>query len=221
MLFPSSRTFEINGIEDLGTFYPKLEGFRFNHVVSAKGSAATSDEVSTKIDRQVLKTIRASTDLIITTGRTARAEQLGSSEFAPLLILTREKMIDCPAVTVTSVQKVLITNSESGFPNENAFGVGNVTGLLASWISEFCNSNSYQNVVVEAGLETANELFGEGLIDEFCLTVTGAENQTESDNTSAVLLNAFGLKYDLTQLLEIDGNYFYRFNLRKSSMALR
>jgi riboflavin biosynthesis pyrimidine reductase len=220
MLFPSSRSLEIDGLADLGTFYPKLQGFRFNHVVSAKGRAATSDEVSTKIDRQVLKAIRASSDLIITTGRTARAEQLRSSEFAPLLILTREKMIDCPAVTVTSNQKVLITNSESGFPNEKAFGVGNVTGLLASWISEFCSINRYQHVVVETGLATAKELFGAGLIDEFCLTVTGAQGQTESDNKSAVFLTALGLTYDLMQLLEIDGNYFYKFNLRKSSIAL-
>jgi len=220
MLFPNSRTLEINDFEDLGTFYPKLEGFRFNHVVSAKCSTATSDEVSTKIDRQVLKAIRTSSDLIITTGRTARAEQLRSSEFAPLLILTREETIDCPAVTATSVQKVLITNSELGFPNANAFGVGNVTGPLASWISEFCSSNSYQHVVVETGLATAKELFGEGLIDEFCLTVTGAEDQTQSDNKSAVFLTALELTYDLMQLLEIDGNYFYRFNLRKSSIAL-
>lgn len=212
-IIPVHTQTEISNVEDLKDFYPSLTGFRFNHVVSSNRPALHSDDVSSVADRLVLKTIRAGSDLIVTTGKTARAEQLNASKFAPVLILTRQDFLACPATQTKSDEQVFVTCEPKEFPNPNAYGVGPATEPLHQWLSDFCSKNGFHNVALESGIETLRELTPSGLIKELCLTVTGSTGQDSSDQVATQFLKHLGVVAQVIQLLEIDQDYFYRFSL--------
>ena len=212
-IFPVQTQTEVLTVEDLKDFYPDLAGFRFNHVVSTNRPALNSHEISSVADRLVLKAIRASSDLIVTTGKTARAEQLNSSQFGPVLTLTRQNSLECPATQKQCAERVLVTCEPQPFPNPNAYGVGPVTGPLHQWLLDFCTKNGFHNVVLESGIETLRELIPTALVQELCLAVTGSSSQGSSDEVATQFLKHLGIGAELIQLLEIDQDYFYRFSL--------
>ncbi|MEI7419410.1 MAG: hypothetical protein WCK24_00950 [Actinomycetes bacterium] len=217
-IFPVQTQTEISNVEDLKDFYPALTGFKFNHVVSANSPALNSDDVSSVADRLVLKAIRASSDLIVTTGKTARAEQLNASQFAPLLIVTRQDFLECPATQNQSREKVFVTCEPKEFPNPNSSGVGPVKEPLHQWLLDFCSKNGFINVVLESGIETLRELIPTAIIKELCLTVTGSTSKDSSDETATQFLKPLGVVAQLIQLLEIDQDYFYRFSLTNAAI---
>jgi len=217
-IFPVQSQSEIATVEDIKDFYPELTGFRFNHVVSANGQFLTSDDASSVADRLVLKAIRASSDLIVTTGKTARAEQLNSSQFSPLLILTRQDSLECPATQKQSAEKVFVTCKHKAFSNPNAYSVGEITEPLHEWLSDFCSKNGFHSVVLESGIETLRELIPTGLVKELCITVTGSTNQPSSDKVASEFLRNLGIGADWIQLLEIDQDYFYRYSLTNAEI---
>jgi riboflavin biosynthesis pyrimidine reductase len=216
-IFPVQTQTEISNVEDLKDFY-HATGFRFNHVVSANGPALNSDDVSSVADRLVLKAIRASSDLIVTTGKTARAEQLNASQFAPLLILTGQDSLECPATQNQSGEQVFVTCKPKEFPNANAYGVGPVTEPLHQWLLDFCSKNGFHNVVLESGIETLRELIPTGIVKEICLTVTASTSLDSSDEVAAQFLKNLGVVAQLIQLLEINQDYFYRFSLTNAAI---
>ena len=198
---------------DLARWYPKIQGFRFNHVISAVSSEQDSYLISNPIDRKVLKAIRSSADLIVTTGKTAVAENLSASAFAPMLIITRKKDIHVPATEESSRQRVYVTSGKSDFGNPAAEGVGEVEGNLLDWVKNF--TKDYQCVVLETGLKTTLQL--ESLIKEICLTVVEAKDIQMAKSLADKFIEKFGANYRLLQLLQIDTNWFFRFeNVSKS-----
>ncbi len=203
-------SFDAETISDLSECFSRLDGCRWNYVVSAKpNQATTSDELTSKADRLVLRTIRSNSDLIITTGKTAVAEQLNASSYAPMLVLTSNSHIDFPALRTTSEQKILLTIETGVFQNLNAMCIGLTSGNLASWLQD--NTRDYQSKVYEGGTDTGFELVNAGFINYICLSVTSSESFTESLAAAHDFLSNTSRNFRLVQVLESEKTWFFTF----------
>jgi len=194
-------------LESLDNRYPPFVGLTFNHVLDANKRSKNSNEISNPTDRHILRLIRSKSDLVITTGKTARFEQLKASNFAPMLIVTRSNLLDVPATKATSQQRVFVTNKQSDFNNPNAVAIGFIEGDIATWIGNFLES--YPKAVLESGPSLAQEL--SSLIGRACITVVDAEDVREAYSLAKEFIADFGKKFLVEQMLEIDGNYFFIF----------
>ena len=176
VLFSESHeigVFELDGLSEAKPFYPRVPGIRFNYVVSAMETNKSDSYLSTnEVDRLFLRAIRANADLIITTGKTAREENLKGSSLTPLLILTNEKELQMPATNAYSEKKVFVTNNQENMANPNAESLGFLDTNLSTFTKKLMMN--YQSIALESGLSTALEYSKLHLLNEICLTVTNA-----------------------------------------------
>lgn len=200
---------------DLEHWYPKVEGVRFNFVISNGASLTeTSDNVSNKADRSLLRFIRSQSDLIITTGKTARAENLSASKYAPMLIITKSnEELDYPAATNPTGINVFITQRlGTVYPSEKAIAIGGFQESLPTFVQLFCRANSFVRPVLESGIETAR-LFGlERMIAEVDLTLVDFTDQDEAQNAANELLEQISfVNPKVVQILRFENTWFFRF----------
>jgi hypothetical protein len=214
---PTQKEIVVATIDEAKSFYPRFDGFRFNYVISANKTAINSDQISSNIDRFILRTIRSQADLIVSTGLTARTENLKASSYAPLLLLTQREALDCDATRVASEQMVYVTCDEDTFSNPNALAVGKTSEPLTVWLEEFACKHSAKSVVIECGLSLTRTLLTSPLAKEFCLSVTEANNMTLAKETAERFLNELGVKATVIQLLESEDTYLFRFDLRSKT----
>lgn len=210
---PTNIEKTVHSEQDLSAWYPRIQGVRFNHVVSATSHQLNSSYLSNEIDRLVLRTIRSNADLIITTGKTVIAENLGASRYAPLLILTRQERIFARATSQPSAQPVFITSSFGAYENPSVSPIGQTSGDLATWVSNFLSG--FESIVLESGLSVALEL--QEILDEICLTVTGASDLNQAKELAELFLKQFKGGKSMVHLLEVDGTYFFRCGLSPES----
>ena len=192
----------------LGLYQP-LVGVRLNLAIDAAGSVSgatgSSDDVSNALDRAVLVHLRKISDVIVTSGKTARAENLRASKHAPMVVLTQsgeglEHMLNGPdAKPVT-----LLVPGGSLLADLHPRSV--LTHLRAGECSQ---------ILLEFGPRLIALWSEAGLIDEVCLTVTGQPN---SEATARSLLPDF-IESDnavlLTDFFSADTKTrFLRFSLR-------
>lgn len=213
--FPIKRELEISSIDQARELYPRVTGFRFNYVIRIGNTESHSNLVSSEADRFFLKAIRSQSDLIVSTGATARAEFLKASQYAPLLLLTKQNRLECPATQVESLQPVYVSVPEQNFLNANTFALGATTMPLSSWLKAFITGKAYDCVVFESGLTVTREIINMDLASEFCLTVTGAEDSVTAISSADRFLRDLGVNPELVQLLEADQTFLFRFDLRK------
>jgi len=201
----------INTFEDLLPYYPELSGVRFNYVISASSKINYSDDITSPLDRMALKAIRAQSQLIVTTGLTARNENLRASNFADLLVITNQERISFPALAANSSQKVLVTTTTLDSANDHAQAIGKVTCDLSDWfISEV--ASRYQSIVLETGLTTAKYFAKADLIQEICLTVTGSDVEKASELSNEFLEN-LGVRSRLIQRIDYLDTHMFRFSV--------
>jgi riboflavin biosynthesis pyrimidine reductase len=201
----------INTFEDLLPYYPKHSGVRFNYVISTSNRTSNSDEITSPLDRMALKAIRAQSKLIVTTGLTARIEKLRASRFADLLVITNQERINFPALETNSSQKVLVTTTTLDSVNDNAQAIGKVTVELTDWFLREVASK-YESIVLETGLTTAKFFAKADLINEVCLTVTGADLETASQLAREFLEN-LGVQTSLVQRIDYLDTHMFRFSV--------
>ena len=201
----------INTFEDLIPYYPELSGVRFNYVISALSKTNYSDDITTPLDRMALKAIRAQSQLIVTTGLTARNEKLRASNFADLLVITNQERISFPALEANSSQKVLVTTSTLDSANDHAQAIGKVTGDLSDWFISAVASK-YQSIVIETGLTTGKYFAKADLIKEICLTVTGSDVEKASQLSNEFLEN-LGVRSSLVQRIDYLDTHMFRFSV--------
>lgn len=201
------QSFDASDLGKLSILYPKMDGMRFNHVISCRTDETNSEIISNPVDRHILKIIRAQADLIVTTGKTARSENLNASSLAPMLILTRSPLLEIPATQVQSQQEVLLTTEVATYPNTRVRTIGKTTGDLGNWLLR--ETEQYDSLVLESGMSTALVL--QHLIDEICLTVVDANVQEQALGTAQHFLKQFTSSWKIIQLLEIEANWFMRF----------
>jgi len=206
--------------EALHKLYPRVSGFRFNYVISPNNSSVESDLISIPLDRIILKFIRSQSDLIITTGLTARSEVLKGSSYAPMLILTKtDASIDVPALTKESQRNVYVTQKlETSYQNSQAMAIGKVQQPLTDFCLFFSKLNDFGSVVLESGLTVAAEFAQAGLLAEIDITVTGVQAKLDAEEIAKALLARLKLEtLQQTQLLQFENNWFFRFSSPKAT----
>lgn len=194
--------------------YPEVLGFRFNHVVSPNIESSNSNLSSNQVDRIILKFLRSISDLIITTGATARAEALRSSAYAPMLILTlSEDELDFPAVQAKSSKVIYLTQKlGTQYSNKNALAIGIVKEPLPEFCVKFCSLNGFGSAVLESGITVAKQFAKAGLIKEVDLTVTEVPTRNQAEDEAAKFLLNLGLQgLPMIQLLNLESSWFFRF----------
>lgn len=222
-LLPNSGLIHEIG-EDLTGYellYPKVQGFRFNHVISAQQSSDNSDLLSNELDRTLLRFLRKQSDLIVTSGKTARAENLRASGLAPMLILTKStEAIEIPATTLESAHPVFVTQRlETNFSNPKAIAIGTFQDSVANFTQDFCTANNFKSPVLESGLAIAKQFAQSDLLSEVDLTVTEATTLDEAQLLAQKFLSELALgNYAAIQILRSDDTWFFRFAPSEASL---
>lgn len=222
-LLPHSGTIHEIGEDLLGfeLLYPKVQGFRFNFVISAQQSADNSDSLSNALDRALLKFLRKQSDLIVTSGKTARAENLKAPSFAPMLILTKSnEPFEIPATTTESAHAVYVTQRlDTDYLNPKAIAIGTFQDSVTNFTQDFCSSNNFKTPVLESGLAIAKQFAQSNLLKEIDLTVTEAKTLDEAQHLAQKFLSELGLgDYAAFQILRSDYTWFFRFALSAATL---
>ena len=213
-VFPSIGIRTIDS-DNLATYYPRVEGIRFNFVLSSSASqSSNSDEASNKIDRELLKYIRSQSDLIITTGKTARSENLRASNYAPMLILTRSSdELNIPALQPNDAKPVYVTQRLGTiYPNDKAIAIGGIQDSPTDFVESFCRANNLRHAVLESGIETAKLFAASRTIKEVNLTVTNAADEVAAKNLAEDFLKNIQFEGSvLIQILRTEDTWFFRY----------
>ena len=213
------RTGTLHQIENqrnnaLDHLYPKVNGFRLNYVISPRIESSQSDLSSNSLDRQVLRHIRSQSDLIITTGLTARTENLRSSLFAPLLILTKsDKELAFPALQEDSIHPVYVTQKlGTQYPNSKALAIGINNAPITDFASAFCTANSFTFSALETGKTIAKEFAKSGLLAEIDLTVTMVKERSKAEALATDFVRHLNVaSMPMLQLLNFEQTWLFRF----------
>ena len=213
-VFPVSGLEVAFNSEHLAVLYPKVEGLRFNFVLANGTNLDTSSDNSTnKLDRELLKFIRSQSDLIITTGKTARAENLTASKFAPMLILTKSSEdLDIAAVNANDGKPTYITQRlGTQYPSGKAIAIGGVQDQLPQFVDSFYRANSFKHSVLESGMETAKIFASSEKIKEVDLTLTNFTSKVDAEDAAQDFLGKIGFEAELLQILRSEDIWFFRF----------
>jgi hypothetical protein len=222
-IFPNSGfTAELSpeNSDVFSNWYPKVLGVRFNFVISS-GSAidSSSHDITNDLDRTLLKFLRGQSDLIITTGLTARTENLTASKYAPMLILTKSNdELQIPAVTNPTGQSVYITQRlETFYPSDKAIAIGRFQEPIPTFTESFCKANGFVSPVLESGVETAKAFGSSGKLDEVNLTLVNFTDQAAAQEAALSLLEKIVFKNSkLLQILNYENTWLFRFGSYQS-----
>lgn len=213
-VFPNPGTRSLDS-ESLDTYYPKVDGIRFNFVLSNGITLdTTSDNSTNKLDRELLKFIRSQSDLIITTGKTARSENLKASKYAPMLILTRSAgELNIKAVESNEAKPVYVTQRLGTiYSSDKAIAIGGIQDSLTDFVESFCRANNINHPVLESGVETAKLFASSRAIKEVDLTVTNAADKDEAETSGADFLKNIQFEGSvLIQILRSEDTWFFRY----------
>jgi hypothetical protein len=157
--------------------------------------------------------------LIVTTGKTARAENLAASNYANLLIVTNsDEPIAIPATQVNRGRPVMLTQRfETDYPNVSAAAIGKIQEPIPQFVTAFCRANSYARPVLESGPTTIREFAQAKLIAEVNLTVTGVNDRSEAETQALAFLEEVEFKPELIQILHHEKTWFFRFDAAATS----
>ena len=211
---------ELENTEALGSWYPQVIGLRVNFVLGKKyDTTFLSDPISDEADRLLLKFVRSQSDLIVTTGKTARAENLSASNYANLLIVTNSDVpLAIPATDANKGLPVMVTQRlETDYPNISAGAIGKIQEPITQFVMAFCRANSYKRPVLESGPTTISEFAKANFITEMNLTVTGAHDRSEAEEQALIFLGQIGFRPELIQILNHEKTWFFRFGSSSTS----
>ena len=221
-LFPGNAEVEIDpetsSLQDAIYWYPRILGIRFNYVIDAIDRTGTnSDAASNELDRYFLRVIRSSSDLIITTGKTARAERLRSSKLAPMAIITSQPdSLNIPALEEQSSHPVYVCSEVAPklpFGNSNAKWLAISSASIAEIVIEVLAKLNSMSPLLEIGINSLRELASSDLVTEICLTVTHADSRELAVEASEGFLKSAGLVAEQLQLLNSGNTWLFRFRV--------
>lgn len=222
-VFPNagiSSELDLDNLEALRAWYPEVRGLRVNFVLGRNSDlTSSSDEMTSQVDRALLKFIRSQSDLIVTTGKTARAENLSASNYANLLIVTNSDVpFAIPATKSNKGLPVMLTQRlETNYPNVSAGAIGKIQEPITHFVTAFCQANSYTRPVLESGPTTIREFAKASLIAEMNLTVTGVSERIEAEALAVSFLREVQFESELIQILRHENNWLFRFGSSATS----
>jgi hypothetical protein len=223
-LFPGKNELEIDpstsSVAAGQIWYPKISGARFNFVIhSVSREYQNSNSITNPIDRYFLKVIRSQCDLIITSGKTAIAEALNSSKFAPIAIITNHPdQLLIPATLEPSSNQVIVCSRTAPtitFQNSNVRFLQLHSQQITEVLDEVIQATGSSSPVIEVGLSTALELAREGYFVELCLSVVSAISLQDATASADEFLAKLQLEMELLQTLCCMDTYLFRFKALK------
>lgn len=173
---------------EMARAYGICNGWRVNFAFDSGGKSfgvsGSSADVSSDLDRLLLGKLRSLSDVIVTSGLTARVEKYRSSKHAPIAIFTSSgDLDDVPAIQGTQYFTPLVLTSKSKVA-EIETRLSDVDVLVAPYepsqheddwpmaIAKVLQHEGYQSPILESGLTTLREFFRARVIDEVCISVT-------------------------------------------------
>jgi riboflavin biosynthesis pyrimidine reductase len=173
--------------------YGICNGWRANFVIDQSGAtfgiSGDSSDISNQVDRLLLGKLRSLSDVIVTSGKTARIERYKSSKHAPIAIFTRTGDLDSvPAIQGTQYFTPLVlaplsvlSSVEEELMDVDArfigFGGGEATESWPENIKDALSHEGFQSPILESGLSTISDFLAARVLDEFCLTVTSTSSE--------------------------------------------
>lgn len=171
--------------------YGICNGWRVNFAVDAAGRSfgetGRSEDVSTDLDRLLLGKLRSLSDVIVTSGLTARVEKYRSSKHAPIAIFTISGVLDdVPAIQGTQYFTPLVltppskaTDVERRLADVDVlvipFEHSQVEGDWPIAVSAALHRQGFQSPILESGMSTLREFLENNVVDEICLSITNAQ----------------------------------------------
>jgi riboflavin biosynthesis pyrimidine reductase len=191
-LYPKFESYTGLTIEEqswlIARAYGICNGWRVNFVVDQSGASfgtsGISLDISTELDRVLLGRLRSQADVIVTSGKTARAEKYKSSKHAPIAIFTTSGNLDAvPAIQGTQYFTPLVLTSSTSFDSVQEsladvdvrildFGSDFDADLWPKAIAKLLQREGFQSPVLESGGSTIRQFVQSGVISELCLTVS-------------------------------------------------
>jgi hypothetical protein len=167
----------------LTELFAKVAGVRLSMVSNADlqtfGESKTSGDVSTALDRELLIHLRKLSDLAITDTATAVAEGYKRSKHVDIEVWTksgnRRGLSDLPAANELHELKVVQVEDE------------------AARLSDLLKVR--KGILLETGLNLTKIIAAQQLIDEACLTITGALDEAEAVAALFKMQTEIGLHY--------------------------
>lgn len=213
-VYPNREVFEGLTAEEqswvIARDYGICNGWRLNIAIDSSGNSfgetGVSDDVSTELDRLLLGKLRSLSDVIVTSGRTARAEKYRSSRYAPIAIFTSSGDLDSvpaiqgkqyftPLVLTPMARSAFVEASLSDvdvriLPYEQPSNVGDWPISIASIIQR----EGYQSPILESGQSTLCTFLEHQIIDEICVSITRPNSARVSarDLSASSLSRVFG-----------------------------
>jgi len=158
---------------------------RVNMIVQPDGSIAGSDGTSASLtsrdDRTLLRLLRGMADAVIIGAETIRRERVPIAPGIPLVVVSRSGNISADNIISgpTSGELVIITPS----PERASAALGTTPHRIldpgdpsptAQTIVGLCRAEGWEKLLVEGGKRVATLFADAGLVDDLCLTLTGA-----------------------------------------------
>lgn len=160
--------------------YPELHGVRLNMIVAANGDfvdeSGSSRGISNELDRKLIGHLRRHSDVIVTGGNTARKEQYRVPSHCSLAVISN---------TFELAQTNYIRIPEPSLAIENLKAQG------------------FERILLETGPTLSKYFLKRDEVDEFCLTVAGAEPKI-----AAHTMASFESNLTLHSATELDGTLF-------------
>lgn len=184
-------------LEELLTHYRAFEGNRLNMVIDSNvqtaGPDGSSRSISSASDRALLLHLRSLSGLIITDAATAATEHYKPSKFAPIEIWSKTANFRGLEAATANDQKHAVDLVQS---SELTSAVQNAT-------------KKTRKLLFETG-KTVSALLGAlGLIDQLCLTVSGASTPEHAQELASTFVAELNLNdFQITNSTQIDGSSF-------------
>ena len=139
-------------MEDWFDNYPNLVGVRLNMIVGPNGEfvddSGSSRGLSNELDRKLIGHLRRRSDVVVTGGNTARAEQYRVPSHCALAVISSSfELTDKRYIRLTDPADALETLRDQGF----------------------------ERILLETGPTLSRFFLDSSQVDEFCLTVAGGD----------------------------------------------
>ena len=175
--------------------YGICNGWRLNFAVDSAGDSfgisGTSVDVSGKLDRLLLSKLRSMSDVIVTSGKTARSEKYKSSKHAPIAIFTISGDLESvPAidgaqyftpVVITPFDRLDEVNRSLQDVDVRTFGFeSDSPGSMPRSVRDLLHSEGYQSPILESGQTTIRKFISEGILSELCISMSANAGESLS-----------------------------------------
>ena len=175
------------GVEQLNTLYrlPAGPSVRVNMIVrpngSTTGSDGTSGSLSSGSDRALLRLIRAMADAVIIGAETLRRERIPLPRNIPLVVLSASGNIAVDNIISGPHSGELVVLTHAIDRAAEALGTHphriidpDHSSPSAEDIVSLCRAQGWNRLLVEGGKEVTTLFADAGVVDDVCLTLTGA-----------------------------------------------